>query len=505
MAFSSFPDVFSWIQNLQWSKTNSNIDLCPSNSSQPSLKLSINTSNNFQCFSLSIYADYNLPINLWTSKKISLIRSTSKKQLNMDSHDDYSYTLLYIFIQDVLKYSSHKSQYPSLKLLPTRTAHNNSQTNNLRDIFNFSFLSLAFVVCIYEAPNDMRSSYLNILKDQFACPESREASKVLMRLLGSNIEEQWMRSMNLAITNWLYELQATNVVLKMQSPLFTYSFSNFGLWKVQLYCPVIAMDVDKSSGTSRDDRLMFSLNYHQLEGVIQLNYKVAVLEKWIEVMVNTDNIRCDVIKLLTDTLMNERGAGSSEKHFPSRISLEITPITMQSNVISISAGKSSENHPTEIGHEKGIEASFEPPTAIGLHFSAGETITTSVKPWRFEQSVYGNSANLNWFLHDRMDGREVFSSKPSKWALLHPKAWFKNRYSKARRPFTRRGGVIFAGDEYGESVRWKVDRSCCIGGGVMEWEIKGWIWVTYWPNRHRTFYTETRRLEFREVVHLTLV
>ncbi|KAL6509364.1 hypothetical protein OROGR_022674 [Orobanche gracilis] len=506
MAFSSFPDVFSWIQNLQWSKTNSNIDLCPSNSSEPSLKLSINTSNNSQYLSLSIYADYNLPINLWTSKKIS-VRSTSKKRLSIDSHDDNFYSLLRYFIQDVLKYSSHKSQYPSLKVLPTRTAYNNSQKNDLRDIFNFAFLSLGFVVCIYEAPHDMRSSCLDILKDKFACPESREASKVLMRLLGSNVEEQWMRSMNLAITNWLYELQAANVVLKTPSPLFSYSFSNFGLWKVQLYCPVIAMDVDKSSGTSRDDRLMFGLNYHQLEGVIQLNYKVDVLEKWIEVTVNTDNIRCDVIKLLSDTIMNERGAGASEKHFPSRISLEITPITMQPNVISISAGKSSENHPTEIGHEKGIEASFEPPASIGLHFSAGETITTSMKPWKFEQSVYGNSANLNWFLHDRMDGREVFSSKPSKCALLHPKAWFKNRYSNAGRPFTRQGGVIFAGDEYGESVSWKVDRSCCIGGGggVMDWEIKGWIWVTYWPNRHRTFYTETRRLEFREVVHLTLI
>lgn len=213
-------------------------------------------------------------------------------------------------------------------------------------------------------------------------------------------------------------------------------------------------------------------------------------------------IRCDVVKLLTDTLMNERGAGASEKHFPSRISLQITP-TLQANVISISVSKSSENQPREIGVEKGIEASFEPPTAIGLHFSAAETVTTSLKPWKFEQSVYGNTANINWFLHDSGDGREVFSSKPSKFALLQPKAWFKNRYSSAHRPFTRQGGVIFAGDEYGESVSWKVDRGCV--GKVMEWEIKGWIWLTYWPNKHRTFYTETRRLEFKEIVNLTLI
>ncbi|KAL3630552.1 hypothetical protein CASFOL_023536 [Castilleja foliolosa] len=503
MPFSSFPDVFSWIQQcLQWKNTNSinknnnnnnnSIKLCPSNSSQPSLQLTINTSINAQYFSLSIFADYNnLPISLWTSKKILLPKQSI--------YDETYYTLLCDVIQGVLRYCSYKCQ-SSLKL------PRNYNNYNLKDIFNFSFLSLAFVVCIYEAPKDLRSSCLDILKDQFTCPESREVSKALMRLLGSNTEEQWMRSMSLAITNWISELQAANVIdFRTPSPLFSYSFSTFGLWKVQLYCPVIAMRVDKASGSSPDDRLVFSLNYHQLEGVIQLNYRVVVREKWIEVMVNTDNIRCDVIKLLSDTLMNERGAGASEKHFPSRISLQITPTSaMQSNVISVSVSKSSENHPTDISHETGIEASFEPPTAIGLHFSSGDTITTSLKPWKFEQSIYGNSANLNWFLHDRADGREVFSSKPSKLALLHPKSWFKNRYSKAHRPFTRQGGVIFAGDEYGESVSWKVDKGCCMGR-VMEWEIKGLIWLTYWPNKHRTFYTETRRLEFREIVHLRLV
>lgn len=207
------------------------------------------------------------------------------------------------------------------------------------------------------------------------------------------------------------------------------------------------------------------------------------------------------MRLLTDTLMSERGAGSSEKHFPSRIALQITP-AQQASVMSVSVGKSSENAPIEFGQEKGIEASFEPPSSIGVHFSAGESHTTSLRPWKFEPSVHGNTANLNWFLHDSEDGREVFSSKPSKLALLHPKAWFKNRYSNANRPFTRQGGVIFAGDEYGESVSWKVEKGCM--GGVMEWEIKGWIWLTYWPNQHRTFCTETRRLEFREVLHLNL-
>jgi hypothetical protein len=197
--------------------------------------------------------------------------------------------------------------------------------------------------------------------------------------------------------------------------------------------------------------------------------------------------------------VRERGAGAAEKHFPSRISLQITP-TLQNQVVSLSVGKSTENPKKEIGIDKGIEASIEPPNPLGLKVSAGESTTVSLKPWKFEQSVYGYSANLNWFLHDSMDGKEVFSSKPSKFALINPKSWFKNRYSSAYRPFTRQGGVIFAGDEYGESVTWKVDKSAI--GKTMEWEIRGWIWLTYWPNKRVTLYNETRRLEFREIVNL---
>lgn len=212
--------------------------------------------------------------------------------------------------------------------------------------------------------------------------------------------------------------------------------------------------------------------------------------------------RCDVFKLVDDILMRQRGAGGTEKHFPSRISLQLTP-TLQNQVLSLSVGKSSENPTIEISVDKSVEASFEPPNPyMGLNLSVGESTTVSLKPWKFEQTVYGYSANLNWILHDSTDGKEVFSSKPSKISLVNPKSWFRDRYSSAYRPFTRQGGIIFAGDEYGESVCWKVDKGAI--GKTMEWEIRGWIWLTYWPNKYKSFYNETRRLEFREIVHLNI-
>ncbi|KAK3019513.1 hypothetical protein RJ639_003185 [Escallonia herrerae] len=493
MASSSVPDIWNWIQNLppvtQWRTDSLSIIICSSGSFQPTLKLSTSKKHQSSFLSFSILADYNLPISLWSSKSFNL---NPKSTTLLD--EETIYCVLTNFIQDVLSYSPDRNT--SLHKIPKVDS-----SANLKDIFNFSFLTLFFIICIYEAPEDLRSHFLRNLKNQLACPRSREVSKTLLRHLGSNTEEQWVRSINLAITNWIVELRAANHTLRTPSPLFSYAVSTFGMLKVQLYCPVIAMDTVSSSNPSSDERLLFSLNYHQLEGVIQLNYQVMIREKWIDVMLNTDNIRCDVIRLVKETLMKERGAGTSEKHFPSRISLQLTPV-QQTNIISVSVSKSSENPTREIGKEKGIEGSFNPPTTLGLNVSAGETVTMSLRPWKFEQSVYGDSVNLNWFLHDSEDGREVFSSKPSMFAMLHPKAWFKNRYSNVYRPFTREGGVIFAGDEYGESVCWKVDMGAV--GKTIEWEIRGWIWLTYWPNKHKTYYAETRRLEFRETLHVTL-
>ncbi|CAL5322755.1 unnamed protein product [Camellia sinensis] len=448
---SFFPDVWTWIQNLpaitQWRKDSMSICICCLSSSQPSLKLSISKNPQSSSLSFLILADYNLPISLWTSKPFKL----NSKFTNSIDEETIS-NLFGNFIEDVLNYCLNRTT--SFLRIPQIDS-----LNNFKDIFNVSFVTLTFLICIYEAPVDLRSESLNGLKNQLACPRSRETTKLLARLVGSSLEEQWMRSVNLAITNWIVELQAMlNHSIKTPSPLFSYGVSNVGLWKVQLYCPMIAMDVEKSTNPPPDERLWFSLNYHQLEG-----------------------------------------AGTSEKHFPSRISLQLTP---QTNVLTVSVTKSSDNPTREIGLEKTLEGSFNPPNSLGLKISAVETMTTTLKPWKFEQSVYGDTANLNWFLHDSVDGREVFSSKPSKMALIQPKAWFKNRYSSVYRPFTRQGGVVFANDEYGETVGWKVERSEL--GKVMEWEMRGWIWLTYWPNKHRSFYSETRRLEFREILQLTL-
>lgn len=218
MASFSFPDIWTWIQNLPpitgWKSSSMSVCIC-SCSSQPSLNLSI-AKYLQSSFNLSIQADYNIPINLWTSKPFTATYALHDKE-NMSN-------LLLNFVEAILNYSPKRCPY-SLKLPSI------DLSLDLKNTFNFSFLSLTFLVCIYEVPSDIRSGCLNLLQNQFSCPRSREASLMLMRVLGSNIEEHWMRSINLALTNWIAELQASHHSLKTPSPLYSYSI--LGIWLME--------------------------------------------------------------------------------------------------------------------------------------------------------------------------------------------------------------------------------------------------------------------------------
>lgn len=251
----------------------------PNPCTQPSLNFSIAKTNQNSSLSFSIIADFHLPVSLWASKPF---KPSSNSSRLLD--EETASRLLSNIIEDILGYGFNKNS--SWLRIPRIDS-----IANFKDIFNLSIHTLTFLILIYEAPADLRCKCLTNLKNQLAVSQSRQASKRLMIILGSNLEEKWMRSINLAITNWIVELQATGATLKTPSPLFSYSISTAGLWKVQLYCPVIAMDVENASSSSPDERLLFSLNYHQLEGVIQFNYRSMVRERWIEVIANIDNIR----------------------------------------------------------------------------------------------------------------------------------------------------------------------------------------------------------------------
>ncbi|KAL4189566.1 hypothetical protein AMTRI_Chr08g207780 [Amborella trichopoda] len=492
MGSCSVPDIWTWINSLpqspQWETDSLSISICSPKPNQPALKFSIKKHpllSNSVVFSLLI--DLRFPIILWSSNPCELNPQTLKP------YQQTTFSLFLNFITHVLHYSSNTKPSPTIV-----NVHITPKDPKFPEFFNLCFASMSLCVCIYEAPQDIRNICLRTFQRHLTHNKSKQTQKHFLQAIGSNLEEQWMRSLALAITNI-----GPGIALELGP--YSYATPIFGAWKLRLYCPIAAMkQVGESSGEcSTDDRLLFSLRHHHLETVLQLRYSLAFQHNWVDVFMSIDNIRCDIVPLVTDALVERRGAGEEEKHFPSRISLYVTPID-DANLLSVSVFKSSDNPTHEIGTERGIETGFDAPQSyFGVKVSATDSNSMSMKPWRFEQSAEGSSGTMSWFLHDSMDGREVFSSRPSKMTLIQPKVWFRDRYSNAYRPFTKQGGVVFARDEYGEGIAWRLRKE--VKGMLTNWEIKGSVYVTYWPNKYRTFFCETKFVEFQEIVQLGLV
>uniref|UniRef100_A0A0E0E9A3 Uncharacterized protein n=1 Tax=Oryza meridionalis TaxID=40149 RepID=A0A0E0E9A3_9ORYZ len=493
MASAVAPDIWHWTRSLpnpkHWRGESYSLQICNSPSTNQSLNLIISWHSETQSFNLSysICAEHHDPVSLWSSHYSRL------KSVN---GSDFAIHFFHDIICGVLRYGPYSNKMSPFRLPNVQVSEDSGK------IFNLAALTLALMVCIYEAPSTLRRDLIGTISAQLIRGDMWGAAKKLMLAMGSDMEEQWMRSLNLAVTNWIMETRRSGGTPVSPFAVFFYAVSASRLWKVELYCPVVAMIMEHPAHQTKDEKLQFSLNYQHLEAVIQFIYRVTFRENWIDVTVNVDNIRCDLIQLVSETLMAKQGYGSDEKHFPSRISLQLTPL-VQTDILSLTVSRSTDNPVQEVDTEMGLDASLSAaPATIGITVSAHETVTRTLRPWKFEHSVHGNTAALNWFLHGGAEGREVFSSEPHKRELLQPRSWFRNRYTNPGRPFTRGGGVIFAGDEYGESVCWRMPAAAA--GKTVEWEMKGRIWVTYWPNKKRTLHVETRRVEFRELLRLTI-
>ena len=148
-----------------------------------------------------------------------------------------------------------------------------------------------------------------------------------------------------------------------------------------------------------------------------------------------------------------------------------------------------------------IQSGFELPAKFAVTAAATQASTTILKSWKMEQSVRGTDGNYGWVLYDGQSGKEMTKIRPS-MKMWHPKAWFNHRDSSAFRPFTKQGGVVFAGNEYPEPISWRVKRE--MEEQTLGWETGGSILLTYWPNKWKTFYCETRQLDCCEAVELSL-
>ncbi|GLJ54897.1 hypothetical protein SUGI_1178770 [Cryptomeria japonica] len=278
-----------------------------------------------------------------------------------------------------------------------------------------------------------------------------------------------------------------------------------GFWRITSYSPLLSMEISNGSLIA-ENHLQRALSYHLLQCIFQFGHHIKICPDWIEVCLEMDNVRCDVCPLnpmyLDLESSNIISGFPNERHFPSKICLTIGPEN-ECDVHSVSLTLSSNNPCTENVKGNTYEASFELPKKVGFKASTLNTSLEKINNWGFEQSVLNYSdAKIDWTLYDSTTGKRVFNNGPPKFSVLGPKTWFIDRYSKACRAFTEEGGVVFAKDDFGKPITWRLNKD--LEGKTLKWIVKGTIWLTYWPNAYHTRYSETRRHDFHQELDLAL-
>ncbi|KAB1208462.1 hypothetical protein CJ030_MR7G022680 [Morella rubra] len=407
-----------------------------------------------------------------------------------------------------------RSQLQTLKPDPICWIMESHSRESFSRFFNLVFLMRLFWLCACDAPSEVGSFYFHSVlapnTEALSCKHVPVLQKFFITV-GVDVELCFMRTLGYMLAKWLILTEVgvgLQTLTSAQNPSFSYATEAHGLWILKGYAPVFGMKLTRSNGRkylfpaieAKESVLRYALAHQQLEAVIQLEYSVRFYDGFLQVSTRVDNIRLHLAKLGFNE--NDDGEYAEERHFPSRIRVWVGPEVGATYVAGVSLGRSTNNGEKEVETQRIVKGSFGKSKVPKVKTLARTTATTRARNWRWDQDADGNAAIFDAILYDDVTGLEAATWKhPSNESK--PGNSFQNRYAGASRPFTRTGGLVFAGDEYGEGVSWRLSKE--MEGSVLKWRMGGQVWLSYLPNEVKSSYVETRCVEWCDEVDLPLM
>ncbi|KAJ7946120.1 Neuronal PAS domain protein [Quillaja saponaria] len=410
-----------------------------------------------------------------------------------------------------------RSQLQKLRPEPISWIMDSHSHESFSGFFNLVFITRMFWPCVCDSPSQVGSLYFqSLLAPNLETLSSKYAPvlRTFLLLVGVDAELCFMRTLGYILAKWciLREVGVglqTLVPLPSRSLAFAYATESHGFWVLKCYAPVMTMKLAGSNGQKtqfsvmdpKESVLRYTLAHQQVEAVIQLEYSVGYYEGYIQVHARVDNIRIHVVKLGFNK--NDEWDYSQERHFPSRARIWVGPEVGATYVDGLSLGRSTNNGEREVETQKVVKGSLGKSKISRVKATATTSMKSKTKNWRMDQDVEGNAAIFDVILYDNVTGQEVVNWKSFDEYNYDLSRSFRRRYKGANRSFTKMGGVVFGGNEYGEEVGWRLSKE--MEGSVLKWRIGGEIWVSYWPNEVKSSYVETRRVEWCDEVDLPLI
>ncbi|KAG8497990.1 hypothetical protein CXB51_006677 [Gossypium anomalum] len=417
-----------------------------------------------------------------------------------------------------------RSQLQKLKPEPISWIIESHSPESFSSFFNLVLLTRLFWLCSWDAPSEIGSFYFQYLLGPNIEALTFKQVPVLRTFLvsiGVDTELCFMRTLGYMLTKWiiLSELSVglktliTPVKGQQQHLGFSYATEAHGFWTLKGYAPINAMKLLHSSDQksqfpatgAKGSLLRYALAHQQLEAVIQLEYTIGFHDGYIQVNARVDNLRFHVARLGFSKKNDEMDDFLKEKHFPSRIRVWVGPEVGSTYVSGLTLGRSTNNGENEVETQRILKGSFGKYSKDSSHVKARARVSmkNKMKNWRWDQDAEGNAAVFDAVLCDNVTGHEIATWKSFDQNSNGSSHGFQHRYYGANRPFTKAGGLVFAGDDYGEGVGWRLNRD--MDGSVLKWRIGGEVWLSYWPNNVRSTYAETRCVEWCDEVDLPLI
>ncbi|XP_043713849.1 uncharacterized protein LOC122662317 [Telopea speciosissima] len=417
-----------------------------------------------------------------------------------------------------------RSQLQKLKPEPVSWILDSHSPESFSTFFNLIFLCRLFWLCISDAPAEAGYLYMESLlgPNLSVLSTSKHVLRTFLTSIGVDGELCFMRTLGYMLAKWLI-LKGAAVVGKSQSLTknnlrlgFSYATESHGFWSLKGYAPVLSMtriggsDHDQSPQypvlEAKDFVLTYALAHQQLEALIQLEYTAEFHEGFIQVTARVDNLRFHVSKLGFGT--NDNGDYDEERHFPSKIRVWVGPEIGATYVAGLSLGRSTDNPEREVETQKVVKGNFGKSKSSSLprlKATARTSTRKTMKNWRWEQDAEGNAAVFEAVLYDNTSGDEVVTWKPGMVGgdLKTKNGSFRKRYSGASRAFNKTGNVVFARDQHGEEVVWRLSKD--MEGSVLKWRIGGKVWLSYWPCNVQSSHIETRCVDWCDEVDLPLI
>ncbi|KAJ3673033.1 hypothetical protein LUZ60_006407 [Juncus effusus] len=395
--------------------------------------------------------------------------------------------------------------------------------------FSLSFLLRLFFLCAIDAPSEAGFVFFSSLGETISSSlNCTKAISYFLQLAGPDVEQRYIRSLGYMLSKWclLREIQlepAKSHVWPVPSACFSYATSLHGLIILKGYAPVLAMSRTRSADQPKLDHqnfahepqesaLKYSLAHQQFEVIVRLEYTVCMRDpRFIKVEIRVDNICAHVVKLgyrkkdIDESEIEEEEEEveiETERHFPSRVRVWIGPEPGSAYATGPSLGRSSGNPEREVETMRTIKGGFS--NAIktnGIKAKVRSSARTKNKSWRWEQETDGSAAIFEGILCDSATWTEVATWKPV-IGSPDPRTALKRRWRGPGRAFSRKGGLVVAGDELAEPVTWRVGRE--MEGRRVTWRVGGRFWVSYFANEVKSGYYETRCVEWNQEVQIAL-